>query len=198
MWYVIQVAGGQEENTAALLRRRISLEIMKECFIPRKERIKKFKGSWKKTEEILFPGYVFAVTEEPEKLFLQLKSVARLTKLLQDGVYYFIPLTEEEEELICSIGDNYHVTRLSRVKIKRLSEFSGDGTEAYAERHAGNGDDTGERKSKKVVILDGPLKSQEGRIAGYNLHKREVTVRIPFMGKEVDLKLGLELVREKE
>lgn len=171
MWYVIQVSGGQEEGTARLMQNRIPRDILKECFIPRKERNKKFKGIWRHVEEILFPGYVFAVTEEPGELFLRLKTVDRLTKLLREETFFY-PLSPEEEEMIRGIGDKRHVTRISRIMV---------------------GPDVG----RDVMILDGPLKNQEGRIVRYNLHKREVTVRIPFMGNEVELRLGIEMVGER-
>lgn len=179
MWYVIQVMGGQEEKTAGMIRARVSEAAMEECFIPKKERVKKFKGSWKRVEEILFPGYVFAEAKEPEELYCELKRITMMTKLLQDGTFCFLPLSEAEEMMIKRIGDNYHVTRLSKVRVE-------------------NKDKTGEKCDQKVVIIDGPLKEQEGRIVRYNLHKREVTVRVLFMGREMDLKLGLELVKEIE
>ena len=50
MWYVIQVSGGQEEGTARLMQKRIPGDILTECFIPRKERKKKFKGIWRQVE----------------------------------------------------------------------------------------------------------------------------------------------------
>ena len=168
MWYVIQVAGGQEEETAALIRRQISPELMEESFIPRKERIKKFRGSWQQVEEILFPGYVFAVTSRPEELFHELKRVTRLTKLLQDGESFFISLSREEEEMIRSIGDNYHVTRVSKIFMEENCEDSG--RLARCNRQS-------------IVVLSGPLKNQEGRIVGYNLHKREAVVSLTFMGR---------------
>ncbi|NBI71531.1 antiterminator LoaP [Clostridiaceae bacterium] len=175
MWYVIQVSGGQEEGTARLMQRRISREILKECFIPRKERNKKFKGIWRQVEEILFPGYVFAVTEEPGELFHQLKSVDRLTKLLREEACFY-PLSPEEERMIRGMGDKRHVTRISRIIVSP---------------------DAGRDVGREVMILDGPLKNQEGRIVRYNLHKREVTVRMPFMGNEVELRLGIEMVGER-
>ena len=76
--------------------------------------------------------------------------------------------------MIQGIGDKRHVTRISRIVV---------GPEAGRDR--------------EVVILDGPLKNQEGRIVRYNLHKREVTVRIPFMGNDVELRLGIEMVGER-
>ena len=179
MWYVIQVVGGQEEQTAELIGRQVEKEVLKECFIPKKERVKKFRGRWQQVEEILFPGYVFTVSEQPEELFLRLKQVTRLTKLLQDGAFHFIPLSREEEQMICSIGDNRHVTRLSTIQIEEAEQAAP------------------EEPGRLVRILDGPLKDQKGRIVKYDLHKREVIVRLPFMGNEVDLRLGIQMVGER-
>lgn len=167
MWYVIQVQGGQEEKTAELIRRQVTSDAMEECFIPKKERVKKLRGSWKQIEEVLFPGYVFAAAREPEELHRQLKQITKMTKILQDGTCYFLPLSEEEENIIKNIGDNYHLTKLSKIKIE---------------------------EGKKITILDGPLKAQEGNIVKVDLHRREVVVRIPFMGRMVDLKLGIEMI----
>ena len=69
MWYVIQTIGGKEEETADMIRKMVSSNYMEECFIPKRERMKKFHGSWNKVEEILFHGYVFVVSEKPEKLY---------------------------------------------------------------------------------------------------------------------------------
>lgn len=168
MWYVVQVAGGREEKTALMILGRVSRTVMDECFIPKKERMKKFRGRWRQVEEILFPGYVFAETKVPEKLYQELKQIAMMTKVLQDGTFHFIPLSEEEETQIKTIGDNYHVTRISKVRVN---------------------------EGKEVVILDGPLKNVEGKIVKVDLHKREVVVKISFMGRAVELKLGIEMVK---
>lgn len=195
MWYVIQVAGGQEEETAALIQKQIPHEILTECFIPRKERVKKFHGRWQQVEEILFPGYVFSVTTQPDELFLRLKQVTRLTKLLKDGESFFIPLSEKEEEFIRSIGDNYHITRLSRLLIRETKETGkGSGKENGAS-DAGLCFDN--LLGKEVVILSGPLKNHPGRILSCNLHKREVTVVLPFMGRETEVRMGIEIVGER-
>lgn len=195
MWYVIQVAGGQEEETAALIQKQIPHEILTECFIPRKERVKKFHGRWQHVEEILFPGYVFSVTTQPEELFLRLKQVTRLTKLLKDGESFFIPLSEKEEEFIRSIGDNYHITRLSRLLIRETKETgTGNGKENGA---SGTGLCFDNLVGKEVVILSGPLKNHPGQIQSCNLHKREVTVALPFMGRETEVRMGIEIVGER-
>lgn len=201
MWYVIQVAGGREEETAALIQKQISPDVMRESFIPRKERIKKFRGRWRQVKEILFPGYVFTETEQPEALFLELKHVTRLTKLLQDGKSFFIPLSREEEEMIRSIGDEMHVTRVTRVKVEENIEKSSRRAGQIVETK-GMWNVIGRKKEdkeenvvgRKVTVLTGPLKGHEGCVVRYYLHKREAIVRLPFMGQDTEIRMGIEIV----
>ena len=69
MWYVIQTLGGEEEKTADMIR-RIPSYYIEECFVPKRERMKKFHGCWNKVEEVLFQGYVFVISKQPEKFYL--------------------------------------------------------------------------------------------------------------------------------
>ena len=73
MWYVIQTLGGEEERTARLIQKIIPSCYMKECFVPKRERMKKFHGSWNKVDEILFQGYVFVISDRPEELYQDLR-----------------------------------------------------------------------------------------------------------------------------
>lgn len=181
MWYVIQVQGGQEERTAELIKRQLTFKdsCLKECFIPKKERVKKFRGNWRQIEEILFPGYVFADSDNAQELYERLKQVGRLTKVLQDGDFLFLALSEEEEKMLKTIGDRRHITEVSKVEI--VKEMV----------------DVKVRTGNKVLVREGPLKGLEGSIVNVNLHKREVTVQIPFAGRIVDVKLGIEIVERK-
>lgn len=183
MWYVIQVQGGQEEKTAELIKKQLTLcdDSLRECFIPKKERVKKFKGRWQQVEELLFPGYVFADSGNAEELYRRLKQVGRLTKVLQDGNFLFLSLSEAEELWIKKIGDLRHVTKMSKVDIV-----------AGVPIGKVDGIDTG----KNVIVREGPLKGLEGHVTKVNLHKREVTIRMPFAGRLVDVKLGIEVVEK--
>ena len=57
--------------------------------------------------EVLFSGYVFVITECPEKLFVELKSVPKLSKLLgettDDEGREFVPLSDKEQEFMENI-----------------------------------------------------------------------------------------------
>lgn len=207
MWYVIQVQGGQEEKTAELIKKQLTFQdsCLRECFIPRKIRVKKFKGRWQQVEEILFSGYVFADSEDAEELYRRLKQVGRLTKVLQDGSFLFLPLSKTEELWIKGIGDNRHVTRLSKIEIrtgnKRWKENGQDRRFRNSETAGGNfANKNGVEETEKieagkhVIVREGPLKGLEGHIVNVNLHKREVTVQMPFAGRMVDVRLGVEVV----
>lgn len=169
MWYVIQTFGGEEEKTADMIRSLISTDIVEECFVPKRERLKKFHGCWNKVEEVLFQGYTFVISEKPEALYEELKKIPKLTKVLGRDTDYFLALGRQEEELVRGIGDGEHRTSLS-------------GIEAGEE--------------KKIRVLYGPLKGFERDIVKVNLHKREAAVKVEFMGREVVLKMGVEMVRE--
>ena len=167
MWYVIQTIGGKEEETADMIRKMVSSNCMEECFIPKRERMKKFHGSWNKVEEILFHGYVFVVSEKPEKLYQKLKQVPRLTKLLGREKDYFFPLNIQERNVIREIGNKEHITSISKVMID---------------------------KNKKVYILDGPLKNYMGNTIKVDLHRREIVIQLEFIGRTVKLHMGIEIV----
>lgn len=167
MLYVIQTLSGEEEKTADVIRKMVPSNFVQECFIPKRERMKKFRGNWNKVEEILFQGYAFVVSERPGDLYEELRRVPKLTKVLGRETDFFFPLSEKEERLVREIGDKKHKTSLSRVTIE---------------------------KGKKIQVIDGPLKGYAGNIVKMNLHKREVTVKVEFMGREMELKMGIEMV----
>ncbi|MCI9164287.1 MAG: antiterminator LoaP [Lachnospiraceae bacterium] len=169
MWYVIQTLGGEEEYTADMIRKRIPPNYMEECFVPKRERIKKFRGQWNKVEETLFPAYIFVVTDRPEELYQELRYVPKLTKVLGREGQNFYPLNEEEERLVRDIGGLNHWAPVSRIEI-------GEG--------------------KEIRVVDGPLKDYVEDVVKVNLHKREALIRVRFMGREMELKLGVEMVKE--
>ncbi len=171
MWYVIQTIGGQEEKTADMIRKMVLPDCLEECFIPKRERLKKFHGSWNKVEEVLFQGYVFVISEKPGELYEELKEVPKLTKVLGRERDYFLTLGEKEKRFVESIGNREHKTSLSGVMV-------GEG--------------------KQIRVVDGPLKGYVGNIVKVNLHKREVAVEVEFMGRKMELKMGIEMLGTDE
>ena len=166
MWYVIQTLGGEEERTAGMIRKMVSSYSIEDCFVPKRERLRKFCGCWNRVEEVLFPGYVFVEAHNPGGLYEELRQIPRLTSLLgrEDG--WFLALNQKEEELVRGIGDEKHKTSLSKVVVDQ---------------------------DKRIRVADGPLKDYAGDVVKVDLHRREVTVRVEFMGRKMDLKMGIEM-----
>ena len=75
-WYVIQTRVREEEKLVSLIEKMIPPEcgLYRKCFVPKNENVWKLKGMNLTEIEVLFSGYVFVITECPEKLFVALKS----------------------------------------------------------------------------------------------------------------------------
>ena len=85
MWYVIQVRTGSEENIQVQCQRNIQGDILEGCFIPYYEEKRSIQGEWKTQRKVLFPGYVFLDSDKLTQLYMDLKQVSGLTKLLKTG-----------------------------------------------------------------------------------------------------------------
>ena len=170
MWYVIQTVGGQEQAVRRMIERQLSGAVIgqvEQCFIPMRERTVKRGGEWRLVQEKLFPGYVFVVTEDAQKLLQSLKSIPRFTRLLGTGTNEFVPLEPEEIAFLQRFEDSGHVARLSKVEVV---------------------------EGGRIRILSGALLNCEGMITKVHLHRRVAEVRTQFMGRTVDLYLGFELL----
>ena len=112
-WYAVQVRTGREEAVLQLSKKMIDGSVLKECFIPYYERMKRYQGEWHKEQYILFPGYIFLVTEQVDELFWELKKVPGLTKILGDGME-FVPIKEEEKVVLQKMGGSDHIAEMSK------------------------------------------------------------------------------------
>ena len=195
MWYVIQVFTGTEEKTAESCRSLIGVQdknaedalrgtdgvlpqtdgilentdaVLKKCFIPYVIRKRRYCGEWHEEKKILFPGYVFLVSDNPGELFLRLKKVPGLTKLLGTGDEV-VPLSAEEEELLKRLGGEDHVVEGS----------------------------IGILEQDKIVITEGPLQGMEGYIRKIDRHKRTAWLEVELMGRKLETQVGLEIVEKR-
>lgn len=168
MWYVMQVRTGTEENIRCQCQRLISSNVLERCFIPYYQQKKRFQGEWHIQERILFPGYVFLIAENPEKLVNGLRKVIGLTKLIGTGDE-IVPLVQEEIDLLMKIGTD-----------KQLVEIS-----------------FGIIENDRVQILAGPLMGMEGNIRRIDRYKRTAYLEIEMFGRTVEMKVGLEIIRKE-
>lgn len=172
-WYVIHTMTGKEDELLSYLNDRIPNDILNECFIPKRERNKKFARKWRIVTEILFPGYVFVKTSQPQDLFLCLKDIPMFTNLLGDSENYFIALSENETEFVTKIGNGRddHTIKISMV------DFSEGDTVEY---------------------LEGDLKCFEGQIKRFDKRRRQAVVETEMFGRTMELYLGFEFLRKRE
>lgn len=167
MWYVVQVRSGTEHNIRIQCNKKIPDAIMERCFIPYYEEKKKQNGSWNTLQKILFPGYIFMITEDVEKLFFHLKTIEGMTKLIGTG-NDIIPLTEEEIIFLQRLGGDEQIVSMSEGII--------EGTQ--------------------VTIISGPLKGMEGLIQKIDRHKRKAWLELELFGRMRQVEVGLEITKK--
>lgn len=167
MWYVIQVTTGKEEQILTMIKKYGVQKYLKECFSPRYEHRRKYLGQWRQELAILFPGYIFVISDHVEELYQSLKRVPELTKILGVGEKW-TPMTKEDIEIVEMLSDEERVVRFS---------------EGYI---AGT----------KVVVVKGPLQGMEGTIRRIDRHKRKAYLEIPMFGRVLNAQVGLEIVEK--
>lgn len=174
-WYVIQTMSGKEDILIRYIEEYVDSSVVKECFIPKRERKKKIDGKWKVITEKLFRGYIFVVTGEPVGLFFALKQIPMLSKLLSDGEYTFEKLNNKEVDFISRIGSGRpdHISKISKVEFDEYSE--GD----------------------EVVYIEGDLKTFEGQIKRFDKHRRVAVVETELFGRKTEVYLEFEFLRKK-
>ena len=172
-WYVIQVFTGHEEQAVDLIKQIILFDkssLLKEVFVPKRKTLTKTKGRLIEGEEPLFPGYVIAVSGKVERLEAKLKRVPAFTKLLgNDGM--FIGLNDAEVAWICAFTHKDH----------RVIDVS----EGFVE-------------GGQVVVTRGPLVGREGMIKKINRRKRTAYIELYILGRTVETKVGLNLVKKSD
>lgn len=172
MWYVMQVASGQEKRTVFLIEKMVSEGVLKSCFLPTRRLKKKFHGTWHELTEKLFPGYVFLTTDQPRLLYEELKEIPALTRILGRCGDYFTPLSERDMQTMEKLQSGTKDGGKLRAEISQIVIEEG----------------------KQIRILSGPLRNLEGQIKKLNLHKRIAEVELEFMGSKSVVYLGIEMV----
>lgn len=176
MYYVIQVAPGKEEDVETYITERVPAELYSSCFHPVRHVRKKFRGKWRDRHEKLLPGYVFINSGSAEELYLTLKRIPMMTKLLGWDKGFITALNEREtmwlEKIVAADRDGVVSGEVS------LSKIEVD-------------------ENDKVKILSGPLQDMAGMVKRINLHKRIAEVEVEFMGRKTVIHLGVEMVEKK-
>lgn len=165
MWYVAQVRIGTEESIRIQCEKNVSAEVLERCFIPYYEEKKRIRGEWTVQKKVLFPGYVFIVSGELEKVYEELRNVIGLTKLIGMG-QEIVPLDGREVEFLKRIGGEEQVVEMSEGVIEM----------------------------SKVMITSGPLVGMEGLIKKIDRHKRKAWLEVEMFRRLQTVQVGLEIV----
>ncbi len=168
MWYVIQVTTGKEDQILSMIKKYSVQKYLEECFSPKYEHKKKYLGQWRQEEAILFPGYIFVISDQVEELYQALKNIPELTKLLGVGEKW-TPMTKEDIEIVETLSGKERIVRFSEGYIVGVA----------------------------VVITKGPLQGMEGTIKKIDRHKRKAYLEIPMFGRVLNAQVGLEIVEKR-
>ncbi|MDY6316449.1 MAG: antiterminator LoaP [Oribacterium sp.] len=172
MIYVMQVLTGEE----AEVRQNLTAFVLhkgEEVFYPTYEKFFRSHGKYELRMARLFPGYLFIRSEEPIDFYNRVRLVKNkhfmetLTKLLRVDVS-IIPLSGEEEKAILELIGKQYEMKMSRGVIQ-------DG---------------------RLVIQSGPLTGREAGIVRIDRHKRIAILRVHMMGRDIETKVGLEVVEK--
>ncbi|MBR3241688.1 MAG: antiterminator LoaP [Parasporobacterium sp.] len=168
MWYVIQTQTGKELKVKQKIEMRLSPEVYEDCRIIYYETKRKYEGKWHLEKKTMFPGYLFIVTDKIEDVFLQLKKVPELTKLLGYGEE-IVPITPKEEAFLSRISNEEHTVEMSY----------------------------GIQDGDKIIVKEGVLKGLESIIRKIDRHKRKAFIEVEILGEKRQVEIGLEIVSKK-
>jgi len=168
-WYAVQVRSGKEDEIVNACQIYVDNHALNECFIPRCKKMKKFRGKWHNVEEILFKGYVFMITDYIDELYIELKKIPDLTKILGNDGENIYPIRKEEAMFLTRFGGKNHMVDIS------YGFIEGD----------------------VIRISDGPLMGQEGNIIKIDRHKRIAYINVSLFDRETTVQVGLEIISKK-
>lgn len=167
-WYVGQVLAGKEAATLSQCRKLVDGSVLHESFVPEYETMWKTSAGWRPERRLLFPGYLFFVTDNVESLAAGLAKVPNRVRILGDEENSFMVLSDAERDWFLAFIDQDRVVRMSEGIIE----------------------------NDEVKITKGPLMGKEARIKKIDRHKRTAFVEVTMFGRKTTAKVGLEIVRK--
>lgn len=163
-FFVLQVRTGGEQRYCRQAEKLLTPERGK-LYWPRRSLRVRRAGAWRETVAPIFPGYLFLRAEELERgLFQELRGLPGFTRFLRDNSSVE-PLGERDLALLQNFLSFGEVVQPSRVRFD-------------AER--------------RIRVIDGPLKSLEGRIVRVDRRKRRARVRLELYENSFLIDFGFE------
>lgn len=169
-WYVIQVMNGQENVLVNYVNQLVSPAAYDEVFVPRWETQAKVKGEWRYVQRNLMPGYLIAVTKEPEELQAQLRQVPAMAKLLKQGEA---------------------IAPLARDEVAWIQKFTQKGKRVVPMSQAVKVGDS-------IIVTAGPLREVKSKIARIDRHRSTAYIELTLLGRTKEVPVGLRVVAKAE
>lgn len=165
MWYVIQTKNGEEVKNMDVCRRALKACSYCNVFVPKYICMKRYEGAWHYEQRVLFSGYFFIDTNQPEAVEEALAPLDRIMKPVCVGKE-FHPIYEEEQRFLESLMDSEYNILMSRGNIV----------------------------SGICDVEEGPLRKKTAIIRKVNRHKRTADIEVNLFGQKRLVKIGLEIV----
>ena len=143
--------------------------MINDCYVPRREVMRREEGQWATVRETLFPGYLFVETKEIRRVMDSLARIPAFTRLLGVGDERVIPLSSDEVAWLTAL-----MKPLDKVVEMSVGVIEGD----------------------RVMVTSGPLKGHEALISRIDRHKRAAYLDMRMFGRTKTIKVGLEIVRK--
>lgn len=170
MWCAVHVKDGEETRAEAFVSGILPKHLNAKCFHLTRDRRKKYGGKWQTIHEKIFPGYVFITTDQPEKVYKELRQASKPC-LLFSSEECVSTLKEHEADFMERITGDGKSCGLGEIAVSKVKVSD-----------AGS-----------VECLSGPLLNVGSMVKKINLHKRIAEVEADFMGHRQALYLGIEI-----
>lgn len=168
MWCVMQVPTGREQELQKKCEEKLDSSVLEKSFLPYYDEMRKVGGGWTIVRKILFPGYVFMITERPKELLQELRKINGWKTLLKAGedILY---ISKAEEEFLKEFGSEDQVVHVSRGIIE----------------------------GKRIIITEGPLKGHEANIRRIDRHKRLAFLELHLFSEVIHTRVALEIYEKR-
>lgn len=196
--FAIYTLTGDERMLKHLILERLPDLKQSNLFVPQKLVYSRIRGHWRKTVKDLFPGYLFLRSEDPERIFFELKFFPKRSTLLHDGDYNFVPLNEQEKnfmDLICSLSLSelgQDREKLSRMFLPvSLVSIVSRATLQPSDVSLSRGD-----QNEALKVVNGPLLKLAPYVTKVDYNNRKVVLNVDVFGVH-NIHIGIRLFKDR-
>lgn len=176
-WYILRTEKGQEYEGAALIGRVIPRSLYTLCSIPKKAKPFRYRGIFHPVEDIMFPGYVFVYSREPERLHRELQKSREFPQFVVFGK----DKMGEDELVPVSPQDLSFLQEVCGAKLQRVMGIT----------------DIVLGDNRQLLEVKGVLEHYVDRVVKLNLHKRFAVAEIPLFNRSQQIFFGIRLAGDE-